>query len=256
MLAFTHFPYEDVAMSSFQAAAGFPFATAHYGKAWSYVSLAPLNLKTLLEAYEKNVAALSKANQAAFEGLTTLIQRQAILFSTTADECGRGMNDVLAAASLEEKARRQADTARHTYESTVARFGELYEIATKAQFAAVDILNARLTEALDEFKVLFAAPAEPAPAPVEEANAIVAEPVEIVAAPVEPAPEPTAEPDLVNPEPVATTAEPLAQIEEPAEDDDPDDPIAPRPTRRPAPRTPRTSGPSGTKAARRPRSGG
>src|SRR5262245_21501616 len=139
-------------MSSFQATTAIPFASAHYGKAWAFFRLPPLSIDKLLEASQKNVAALASANQAAFDGLTTLAERQTALLNETAEECSRGMNDVLAAASLEEKTRRQADTARHAYESALGRFGELYEIAMKAHIAAAEILNARLTEALDELK--------------------------------------------------------------------------------------------------------
>jgi phasin family protein len=157
------------------------------------------------------------------------------------------MNDMLAAASLEEKARRQADTTRHAYESTLARFGNLYEIATKAQMAAADILNARLAEAMDEFKVLFAAPAEPEAAPAEELAAVAARPVAVtVEAEQESAP--VADPDPVDMEPTATIAEPIAEPR--AEEEESDDPIAPKPAR---PRGARTTGPSGGRSARRPR---
>jgi phasin family protein len=235
-------------MSSFQAAAGLPFASARHFR------FVPLSLDTLFEAYRKNLAALSSANQAAFDGITTMIQRQSILFNAAADDYSRGVNDVLAAASLEEKARRQADTARHAYESTFARFGELYEIATKAHLAAADILNARLTEAMDEFKALFAATAESEAAPVEQPAALVAPPVEITVE-AEPVSAPAADPAPVDMEPAATIAEPIVQSEEPAEDEEPEDLIAPKPTKT-TPRGSRTTGASGGRSARRPPSRG
>src|ERR1044071_7867985 len=102
-------------MNSFQATAGFPFASAHDSKVWGPFKLPSLNFEALLMAYQKNLAALARANQAAFDGLTTLAERQGIALNATPDECSRGMSDVWAAASLKEKARRQADTARHAY---------------------------------------------------------------------------------------------------------------------------------------------
>jgi phasin family protein len=267
-------------MSSFQAAASFPFASANPGRARAYFSWASLSLKTLLEAHHKNLAAFAHANQVAYDGLTAVVQGQANLFNTTAEECSRNFNDVLAAASLDEKARRQADTARHAYESSLTRFGELYEIAAKAQVAATDILTARLAEALEELRSVFVGPVEPAPetaaAPVDavveslapvavRAAPLEAEPVEPAPAEhapddpalAEAAPEPAAEANTVeismDPEPVATSAEPPAASEDPTDDDEADAPVAPKRTTRP--RGPRTPG-SGAKSARRPPSRG
>ena len=222
-------------MSPFQATVSFPYA-----------SWASLGFKTLLLAHQKNVAALSNVNQVAFEGMTTLLQRQAILLNATVEECSRGMNDVLAAASLEAKASRQADTTRHAYESTAARFRELFELAAKTHAASVDILNTRLAESLDELTALFAAPAAPAsPAPAAERSPDIMETAALVAvpSPVEPAPGSAEEASLAD-------AEPALSIEEPAEDEEANEPTAPRPN--PKPRGPRTTGGPAIRASRRP----
>jgi phasin family protein len=250
-------------MTSSQAAASFPFASANYDKALGYFGFLSLSLKAVFEAYQKNMAALAKANQVALDAFSTLMERQGALWSATAEECSRGVNDVLAAASVEEKARRQADTARQAYDTTVARLGDLYEVATKAQVATADILNTRLAEALEECQALFATHAESAPTP--DTVARIAAP----AAPIEPAaPEPVAaeevaaepampfaaETDMAETsteaEPVATAPEAAATIEDSGEDEDNEPPTAPR-RGAPKPRAPRTS--PGGKSARRPR---
>ncbi|MBV8192428.1 MAG: phasin family protein [Alphaproteobacteria bacterium] len=227
-----------------------------------YFGFLSLNLKAIFEAYQKNMTALAKANQVALDAFSTLMERQSALWHATAEECSRGVNDVMAAASLEEKARLQADTARHAYDSTVARIGDLYEVATKAQVAAADILNTRLAEALEECKVLFAAQAESAAtaetvvhiaAPVAPAEPAATEFVEADGVTEEAAAPSAAETDTaetsVEAAPVATSPE---AIEEPADDEDNEAPTAPR--RSPKPRGPRTG--SGGKAARRPPSRG
>lgn len=156
-------------MSSPQAAANFPFVDADLTKAWVDFRMPALGFEALLEAHRKNAAAFANASQVAFDGLKTLAQRQGDLFKTTVDDCSNVTNDVLGAASFEEKATKQADAARQIYLSNVARLRELSDIAVKANVTAADILNARVTQALDEFRALFAAPlAEPA-AVVEDA---------------------------------------------------------------------------------------
>ena len=130
-----------------------------------------------------------------FDGLKTLAQRQGDLFKTTVEDCSRVTSDLLIGVSFEERASKQADATRHIYLSAVARFRELSDIAVKANVTAVDILNARVSEAFDEFRALFAAPVASNTSTSVAPISVIAEPVaEEVAtvgnavAPVEPEP--------------------------------------------------------------------
>jgi len=162
--------------------------------AWVDFKVPSLNVESLLETHRKNAAALSTANQVAFDGLKALAQRQGELIMTTVDDYSKVAGDVLGAASFEERATKQADAARDLYTATVTHLRELSDLAFKANVAAADILNARVTEAFDEFKALFAAPVAAAPAVLVEPVAVVEEPP-VVAAPVTLVePEPTPEP--------------------------------------------------------------
>jgi phasin family protein len=211
-------------MNSLQAA-GFPFATTDLTKPWVNFKLPSLDIGALLEAHRKNAAALTNANQVVFDGLKTLAQCQGDLFKTTVDDYSKVNSDVLAGASFEERATKQADAARHICVSTVARYRELSDIAVKANVTAVDILNARVTEAFDEFRALLAAPV----APTTTATSVA---------------------------PTSVIAEPVAVVEEVASVGDAVDPVEPKPTVTAAATTaPKTAAPA-AKAARRPTSRG
>jgi phasin family protein len=185
-------------MNSFQAA-GFPFANTDLTKAWAHFKMPSLNIGALLEAHRKNAAALTNANEVVFDGLKTLAQRQGDLFKTTVEDCSRVPSDLLVGASFEERASKQADATRHIYVSAVARFRELSDIAVKANLTAVDILNARVSEAFDEFRALFAAPVAPNTATSVAPISVIAEPVAEEVATVGNAVA------LVEPEPTVTT---------------------------------------------------
>jgi phasin family protein len=165
-------------MNSLQAA-GFPFANTDLTKAWSIPKFPSLNIEALLEVHRKNAAALTKANQVVFDGLKTLAQRERDLFKSTVDDYTKVTSDVLAGASVEERATKQADGARHIYASSVARFLELSDIAVKTNVSAVDILNARVTEVFDEFRALFAGRGAPTTA-TSVGPSITAEPIAVV----------------------------------------------------------------------------
>jgi phasin family protein len=132
----------------------FPFPKTEPTTAW--FALPSLNIGALSEVHRKNAAAVTSANQAAFDGLKTLTQRQADLFKTTVEDYSKLSNDMLASASFDDKVTKQADAAQHIYQSTMTQFRELCDIAVKANVTAIDILNARVTEAFDEFTALFA----------------------------------------------------------------------------------------------------
>src|SRR5262245_37558855 len=130
---------KDVPMNTFQAA-GFPFVNADLTRALSALKLPSLKIGELLEVQRKNASALTDANQVLFDGLTTLAQRHGELFKATVNDCSKVTYDVLAGASLAERATKQADAARHIYSSSVAYLGELSDIAVKTNVTAVDIL--------------------------------------------------------------------------------------------------------------------
>lgn len=155
-------------MSSFQAtSSGFPFANPDLAKPWMDLKLPSLTLATLIEAQHKNAAALGNANQVAFDGLKTLLQRQGFLLTTSVETCTRLTSDLLAAGSFEERAAKQADATRDTYFSVVARMRELSDIVIEANMAAIGIVNARIIEAFSDLRVLFAPPVSAAPVPIE-----------------------------------------------------------------------------------------
>jgi phasin family protein len=165
-------------MNSLQAAS-FPLANTDLTKAWSIFKFPSLNIEALLEVHRKNAAALTKANQVVFDGLKTLAQRERDLFKSTVDDYTKVTSDVLAGASVEERATKQADGARHIYASSVARLLELSDIAVKTNVTAVDILNARVTEVFDEFRALFAGRGAPTTA-TSVGPSITAAPIAVV----------------------------------------------------------------------------
>jgi phasin family protein len=192
---------KDVSMNSLRTA-GFPFANTEMTKAWINFRVPSRNIEALLEAHRNTAAALTSANRVVFDGLKTLLQRQGDLFKTTVDDYSKVTSEVLAGASFAERATKQADSAGDIYLSTVARFRELSDIAVKANVTAVDILNARVTAAFDEFRMLFAAPVTPTPATSVAPTSVIAGPVS-VAKEVAPTGDSVAQ---VEPEPTTTAA--------------------------------------------------
>jgi phasin family protein len=239
-------------MNSFQAA-HFPFVNADLTRAWSNLKLPSLKIGELLEVHRKNASALTNANQVVFEGLTTLAQRQGELLKTTVNDCSKVTRDIMAGASFEDRATKHADAARHIYISSLACFQELSDIAVKANVTAVDILNARVREALNEFRAMLAGPVPPNTGTTVVATSVIAEPV----AAIEEASDAVAESRAVVKE--DSDADGVAASRAVVEEDSDGDAVAavePEQNVRAAPRTPPKKAARPAKAARRPTSRG
>lgn len=243
-------------MSSSQAtSSSFPFANPDLARTWMDLKLPSLTAATLIEAQHKNAAAIGNANQVIFDGLKTLLHRQGFLLTASVETGSRVTRDFLAAQSFEERAAKQADAARDTYFSVVARMRELSDIVIEANMAAIGIVNARIIEAFGDFRALFAppvaapAPSEalaPAPAlPPPPATAVEeAATVEQAIIPAEPALPPVITAPQVAPEAAAVEEEAIAAsttVQEPVE---PEPEVAPAP-----PPPPKSAAPAAKPAA-------
>jgi phasin family protein len=134
----------------------FPFGDVDFTKAFGEFKMPSFDVEALVEAQRKNVAAITAANQTAFETVKTAAQRQADMIKFATEEFSKAASDMLSAATFEEKATRQADVAKKAFETTVANFREISDIVAKGNTEALDVVNKRIAEALDEIKVVVA----------------------------------------------------------------------------------------------------
>lgn len=142
----------------------FPFADVDFTKVWGEFKmptatdfkLPAFNVEALAEAQRKNIAVMTTANQAAFEAFKALAERQADMVKAMTEEFSKAASEIMAAASFEEKATKQADVAKKTYETAIANVRELSEMIAKSNAQTLDAVNARVAEVIEEIKVMVA----------------------------------------------------------------------------------------------------
>jgi phasin family protein len=134
----------------------FPFADVDFTKAFGEFKLPAFDVEAIVEAQRKNMAALTAANQTAFEAVKSAAQRQADMIKFATEEFSKAASELLSAATFEEKAIKQTDAAKKAYETAVANIREIAEIVAKGNAEALDVVNKRVTEALDEVKAAVA----------------------------------------------------------------------------------------------------
>jgi phasin family protein len=142
----------------------FPFADVDFTKVFGEFKMPTaadfkfpqLNVEAFAEAQRKNIAVLTTANQSAFEAFKALAERQAEMIKAMTEEFSKATSEIMAAASFEEKAAKQADAAKQAYERAIANVRELSEMVAKSNAQTLDVVNARVAEVIEEVKALVA----------------------------------------------------------------------------------------------------
>ena len=133
-----------------------PFTDFDFSKFSSEFKLPVVNVETVVETSRKNFATLTSVNTAAIESLKAIAQRQGDMLRTALEDLSTHGSEVLAAATVEEKAAKQIDFVKKTYESAVANSKELADLYSKGHTDALKALSERVAELTEEVKTAIA----------------------------------------------------------------------------------------------------
>ncbi|NQW50745.1 MAG: phasin family protein [Rhodospirillales bacterium] len=133
-----------------------PFADFDFSKISGEFKLPTVNVETFVETARKNFATMTSLNTAAVEQMKAIAQRQGDMVRAAMEDFSKHGSEVLAAATVEEKAAKQIDFMKKTYESAITNSKELADLYTKGQTDAVTALSARVAELTEEVKAAIA----------------------------------------------------------------------------------------------------
>lgn len=105
-----------------------------------------------MAAQQKNMEAIAAANRIVFEGAQAVARRQAEILRQTMEEASTVMRELSDSGAPEDRMTRQAEIAKRAFEEAVTNMRELAELSAKAQTEAIDQINKRVTESLDEIR--------------------------------------------------------------------------------------------------------
>ena len=111
-----------------------------------------VDVQAVVSAQKKNVEALTAANQLAAEGFQALAKRQTEIIRQSVEATTAAMRDLIGQGSPEEKAARQTEFAQEAFQRAIAHSRELADMVQKAQSEALDVINRRVNESLEELK--------------------------------------------------------------------------------------------------------
>jgi len=133
-----------------------PFADFDFSKISSEFKLPTVNVESIVETARKNFATITTVNTAAVESMKTIAQRQGDMVRAAMEDFSKHGSEVLAAATVEEKAAKQIDFIKKSYDSAITNTKELADLYTKGQADAVTALSARVAELTEEVKAAIA----------------------------------------------------------------------------------------------------
>jgi phasin family protein len=134
-----------------------PFADFDFTKVAGQFNFPVVGVESLVETSRKNFAAMTSASTATVEAMKTIAQRQGDMVRAAMEDFSKHGSEVLAAATIEEKAAKQIDFAKKSYDLAMANSKELADLYTKSQTEAFETLSARVAELTEEVKAAIAA---------------------------------------------------------------------------------------------------
>lgn len=111
--------------------------------------------EALLAAHRRNLETLTAANKVAMEGAQAVVRRNMEIMQQTMAEMGETLRAMTASGSPQDRADRQAELLKRAYERTVANARELADLIQHANTEAIQVLNGRVMEAMDEVRGLL-----------------------------------------------------------------------------------------------------
>jgi phasin family protein len=133
-----------------------PFADFDFTKIAGEFKLPTVNVETFVETGRKNFAAMTTLSTSAVESIKAIATRQGDMFRSAMEDFSKHNSDVMSASTIEEKAAKQIDFAKKSYELAVANTKELTDLYTKSSTEAFEALSARVAELTEEVKAAIA----------------------------------------------------------------------------------------------------
>ncbi|MBW4035525.1 MAG: TIGR01841 family phasin [Proteobacteria bacterium] len=112
-------------------------------------------MEVVLSAYRRNLEALSEANRVALEGAQAVARRHMEIMQRTMTDLTEQMRGVNVNDTPQARATKQAELLKHAYETAVANMRDLGDLIQRSNHDAVEKLNRRFSEAMDEMKTLI-----------------------------------------------------------------------------------------------------
>jgi len=112
-----------------------------------------VDISALVEARRKDIEALTQVNRITFEGVQAMAQKQAEILQKTMEEL-QAVTQKMAAAPMQNAAK-QGELVQQALTRAFGYMHELAEVTRKSQSEAIDVINKRAQQNVEELKSML-----------------------------------------------------------------------------------------------------
>lgn len=113
------------------------------------------DMGALMDAHRRNLETLSAANRVALDGAQAVARRHMEIMQQSMAELSETIQALSSADGPQAKAAKQAELMKRSYEQAVTNMRELRDLIQRSNGEALELLNKRFAEALDEVQALI-----------------------------------------------------------------------------------------------------
>ena len=126
--------------------------TEEFTKAFSQFKLPGVDVNSMVALQQKNLEALTAANQTAVASIQAIAARQGEIMQQTMTTTTSAVEDLVKSGSPQVAATKQADLVKSTFAKALSDMTEIAEMVAKSNTEAGAAINKRISENLEEVK--------------------------------------------------------------------------------------------------------
>jgi len=130
----------------------FPYDFTELTKMMQDYKVPGVDWQELMSSQQKNVEALTKANQVLFEGAQAVIQREVEIMQRAMQEFAEASRDLMKEGDPQAQAQKRVELAKASFEAALRNMRELAEMAGRSNREALEMINQRAMESFDEIR--------------------------------------------------------------------------------------------------------
>ena len=129
-----------------------PYDLTDFSKLFSEFQIPGVDWQELMASQQRNVAALTRANQVLLEGAQAVMQREVEILQKAMAEAMAASQELMQEGDPQAQARRRFELAQASFEAALNNMRELAELAARSNSEALDVINKRALESFEEIK--------------------------------------------------------------------------------------------------------
>jgi phasin family protein len=128
------------------------FDFSDFSKLMSDYQIPGVDWQEIMASQQKNLAALTQANQVLMQGAQAVMQRQVEILQRAMGEAMAASQELMQEGDPQANATKRFELAKASFEAAVSNMRELAELAGKSNREAIEVINKRALDSFEEIK--------------------------------------------------------------------------------------------------------